>query len=120
MAEARGFKFFKNGQISLEVSHLFEAFEQSGNFYWSDTVLVRYAFITRACNTYVKQCFDALTEDHFPDVICVNSTFWDISRWDEGGEDVDRFGKSYFPKLESNVNTLCDHINAAEKRALQK
>ena len=47
-------------------------------------------------------------------MICINSTFWDISRWEELGSDIDRFGKPYYPILEQNVKKLCEHINQRE------
>jgi len=85
-----------------------------GGFHWTDTVLIRYAFLTRAWNDYVKEVFDALTKDYFPDVICINSTFWDISRWDETGDATDRNGKVFYPMLEQNVEKLCEYINKKE------
>ena len=66
----------------------------------------------------VKQnakAFDIVTSDYFPDVICINSTFWDISRWNEDGKDVDKDGRPFYPILEQNVQNLTKHVN---KRAL--
>lgn len=36
--------------------------EREGAFHWSDTVLIRFVFITRSWNTYVEEAFDAVTE----------------------------------------------------------
>jgi hypothetical protein len=40
--------------------------EQRGEFHWSDTVIIRYVFLTRAWNGYVKEVIDAVTHDFFP------------------------------------------------------
>lgn len=94
--------------------------ERQGEFRWTDTILIRYVFLTRSWNDYVKQAFDAVTTDFFPDIICINSTFWDISRWEEAGLDKDRNGRSYYPILEQNVQKLCEHVNQCEIQRLLK
>lgn len=93
--------------------------DSRGAFKWRESVLIRFVFITRAFNDYVKKAFDVLTEDFFPDVICINSTFWDISRWDEHGHDKDREGRTFYPRLEQNVRNLTAHVNQAELKALK-
>ena len=49
----------------------------------------------------------------------MNSTFWDISRWDEHGDDKDRDGRTYYPRLVQNVENLTAHINGKEVKALK-
>ena len=93
--------------------------DKKGEFRWRESVLIRFVFITRAFNDYVKNAFDILTQDFFPDVVCINSTFWDISRWDEHGHEKDREGRTFYPRLEQNVDNLTRHVNKAEMNALK-
>ena len=103
----------------MPLTHNERVSDSKGAFHWRESVLVRFVFITRAFNDYVKKAFDVLTEDFFPDVVCINSTFWDISRWDEHGHDKDREGRTFYPRLEQNVRNLTEHVNRAELRALK-
>ncbi len=66
------------------------------------------------------KALEIVTEDFFPDVICINSTFWDISRWEESGNDLDRDGKPFYPALEQNVKNLTQFINQRELNALKE
>ena len=66
-----------------------------------------------------SQALEIVTDDFFPDVVCINSTFWDISRWDESGNDLDRNGKPFYPALEHNVKKLTQFINEREMIALK-
>jgi hypothetical protein len=73
-----------------------------------------------------------LTEDHFPDVICINSTFWDISRWEEVRPSKDKNGTylrvlscvillkgfNYYPTFQRNVEKLCHFIHGKEMDAI--
>lgn len=92
----------------------------SGDYKWTNSILIRFVFITRAWNKYVNQAFDIVTSDYFPDVICINSTFWDISRWNEDGKDVDKDGRPFYPILEQNVQNLTKHINMKALDALKR
>lgn len=46
-------------------------------------VLIRYVFMSRIweSNGDTQELLDALTSDHFPDVLLVNSLFWDVSKY---------------------------------------
>ena len=39
--------------------------QSQGAFHWSETILIRFVFITRSYNTYVKEAFNAVTEVRF-------------------------------------------------------
>ena len=68
----------------------------------------------------IVKAFDIVTSDYFPDVICINSTFWDISRWNEDGKDLDKDGRAFYPMLEQNVQNLTKHVNKRALDALKK
>jgi len=83
---------------------------------WEDTILIRFVFTTRVYNEFVESVFDAVTDDHFPDIVCVNSTFWDITRY---GDKVEKNGQISFPEFEKNVGRLFKFINKKARRAFQ-
>ena len=68
----------------------------------------------------INKAFDTVTSDYFPEVIFINSTFWDISRWNEDGKDLDKNGSPFYPILEQNVQNLTKHINKKALDALQR
>jgi len=90
------------------------------NWNWSNSILIRFGFITRAYNEYVEQLLNVLTEDHFPDVICINSTFWDISRWEEVRPSKDKNGFNYYPTFQRKVEQLCQFIHGKEMDAIHR
>ena len=82
---------------------------------WSNSILIRFVFATRVYNDYIKDAFKAVTYDHFPDIICVNSTFWDITRY---GDKLEKDGITSFPEFEKNVKKFLQFVNERAKKEL--
>ena len=53
------------------------------------------------------------TEDHFPDVIYMQSTFWDITRYGDG---IEKYGQRFFPQYTWNLRLLVDHVDKLWKK----
>jgi len=85
---------------------------------WSGSIMIRFVFTTRVWNDFVKTSFDILSEDWFPDIICANSTFWDISRYGDKSYDSDKLQR--FPQFEANISTFMKEINARAKVAVRR
>ena len=79
--------------------------------------MIRYVFTTRVYNEYIEEIFRAVTNDYYPDIICVNSTFWDITRYGDKEEGADGIIK--FPEFEKNIEKLLKMINKKSARAFQ-
>ena len=84
---------------------------------WSGSIMVRFVFTTRVWNDFVKSSFDILSDDWFPDIICANSTFWDISRYGDKSYDSDKLQR--FPQFEANITTFMKEINARARAAVR-
>jgi len=89
---------------------------------WENSVLVRYAFISKIWNEehgrMTKDILDILTQDHFPDIICVNSLLWDVTKW--GDKMVKRRnGLAEFPQFSKSLRKFCGYINSLELAALK-
>lgn len=81
---------------------------------WKNTILIRYIFTTRVYNKFIKAAFKAVTEDYYPDVVCVNSTFWDITRYSDKEEHK---GIIRFPEFEERADSLFDFVNRRSEKA---
>jgi len=75
---------------------------------WEGTFLIRFIFTTRVYSEALKKMIATYCEDHFPDVINVQSTFWDITRYGDG-EDIN--GQRYFPQYTHNLRQLVDQVD---------
>jgi len=84
---------------------------------WSNSILIRFVFATRVYNDYIKDAFKAVTYDYFPDIICVNSTFWDITRYEDK---LEKDGITSFPNFEKNVKKFLQFVNERAKKAFQE
>jgi len=105
-----------NGTNFSEVREYVGCSDSDSSSNWNNTILIRFVFTTRVYNDYIDKVFRAVTKDYFPDIICVNSTFWDITRY---GDKVERDGFDRFPKFEENVATLLKFINKRAREAFQ-
>ena len=72
---------------------------------------------SRVYNEFIEEIFSTLTEDHFPNIICMNSTFWDITRYGDKAED--QHGIVQFPQFQANVDKMCRMINEKAAKAFQ-
>ena len=72
---------------------------------------------SRVYNEFIEEIFSTLTEDHFPNIICFNSTFWDITRY--GDKAHDEHGVIQFPQFQANVDKMCRMINEKAAKAFQ-
>lgn len=75
---------------------------------WEGRFLIRFIFTTRVYSDALKNIIAAYCEDHFPDVINVQSTFWDITRYGDG-ENMN--GQRYFPQYSYNLRQLVDQVD---------
>jgi hypothetical protein len=88
---------------------------------WQDKFLVRFAFITRIWDqkrdgsNRIKEILDLLTKDFFPDVIVVNSLFWDIEKY------RDRWFHSTrkFEYYTDNLTRFLKYFNARQIEAIR-
>lgn len=106
-----------NGTHFSEVREYVGCSDNGSSNGWRDTILIRFVFTTRVFNEYIKEIFTAVTKDYFPDIVCVNSTFWDITRY---GDKVERNGIISFPQFEHNVGMLLELINEKARTAFQQ
>lgn len=106
-----------NGTNFSEVREYIGCSETDTSNGWEDTILIRFVFTTRVYNEYIEKVFSAVTQDYFPDIICVNSTFWDITRY---GDKVENNGIISFPEFEKNVGRLLKLVNKKAKVAFQQ
>ena len=100
---------------------------------WEKSIMIRFVFTTRfsfrssemafdfrysrVYNEFIEEIFSTLTEDHFPNIICFNSTFWDITRY--GDKANDEHGIIQFPQFQANVDKMCRMINEKAAKAFQ-
>jgi len=84
---------------------------------WEKSIMIRFVFTTRVYNEFIEEIFSTLTEDHFPNIICMNSTFWDITRYGDKAED--EHGIVQFPQFQANVDKMCRMINEKAAKAFQ-
>lgn len=75
---------------------------------WEGRFLIRFIFTTRVYSEALKKIIATFCEDHFPDVINVQSTFWDITRYGDG-DVID--GQRYFPQYSYNLRQLVDQVD---------
>ena len=79
---------------------------------WEDSFLIRFIFVTRVFSEGLKTMISTYCEDHFPDVIYIQSTFWDVTRYGDGEEIR---GQRYFPQFTYNLRLLVDHVDELYK-----
>lgn len=83
---------------------------------WS--IMIRFVFTTRVWNKFIKESFDILSHDFFPDLICANSTFWDITRYGDKAYDSD--GLQKFPQFEKNIASFMEYVNVRARERLRR
>ena len=89
--------------------------------HWSDRVMVRFAFVTKVWENSMPKLLKSLTDDHFPDVIIVNSLFWDVTKYGHNQADKRKIEHCWhFPKFEQNLETFLSHFDEIDKINRQK
>ena len=81
---------------------------------------IRYAYVTKIFDsTKTQHLLDILTREQFPDVLMVNSLFWDISKYNSRPVIKDHVLR--YPDFEENLKRFINAFQALErKRVLDK
>ena len=89
---------------------------------WKDKFLVRFAFITRIWDenengaNRIRDILDILTKDVFPDVIVVNSLFWDVEKYRDSWISEERC----FEKYSKNMHEFLGYFNEIQIKAIRE
>ena len=75
----------------------------------ADSVNV-YFFVSK-----MKAWSNFFNSDHFPDVICANSLFWDVTKYKD--DKRDEKGNKLYPEFRRSLSALCEYIMHIEARA---
>ncbi|XP_041368103.1 PC-esterase domain-containing protein 1A-like [Gigantopelta aegis] len=70
--------------------------------YKTDHHWIKYYFITRCYNTYIETILEELAKEPQPDVLLVNSSLWDVTRYGYGANSV--------VQLRKNITKLCTRL----------
>ena len=88
---------------------------------WRERVLVRFVFVTKIWDNDMKELLNSLTDDQFPDVLLVNSLFWDVTKYGHQKADKIKINECWtFPKFEHNLEQFINHVDQLDRRRLEK
>ena len=85
-------------------------------------VLIRYVFMSRIweSNGDTEAILDSLTSDHFPDVLLVNSLFWDVSKYGDKPTKDSITKMKRFTGFETNLHRFIKYFECREKSICMK
>ena len=104
--------------VAATMKNIGDKFMEVREFVNDGFVLIRYVFMSRIWepNGDTEQLLDALTSDHFPDVLLVNSLFWDVSKYGDRPVIDSRTKMKRFFEFEKNLNRFINYFDNRETK----
>ena len=103
--------------VAATMKNIGDKFMEVREFVNDGYVLIRYVFMSRIweSNGDTQQLLDALTSDHFPDVLLVNSLFWDVSKYGDRPIIDQKTKMKRFTGFENNLHRFIKYFENREE-----